>query len=161
MGRNRELRNRFVSMRTLDLGQSICMCVLSRVQLFVNPWTVARQAPLPMELSRQEHWSGLPRKVTKSAFWVEQRRGSSPESQTMRLEEPRWTCWEGKNYHFLRTCHSPSSAVSPAFITSMDQLTNSSRRHLQAFRPHIFIELLTCSWGCPSFISFWFIMKQH
>ena len=24
------------------------------------PWTVARQAPLFMELSRQEHWSGLP-----------------------------------------------------------------------------------------------------
>ena len=60
MERNRELRNRFVSMRTLDLGQSICMCVLSRVQLFITPWTVARQAPLPMELSRQEHWSGLP-----------------------------------------------------------------------------------------------------
>ena len=24
------------------------------------PWTVARQAPLSMELSRQEYWSGLP-----------------------------------------------------------------------------------------------------
>ena len=26
----------------------------------VTPWTVARQAPLSMGLSRQEHWSGLP-----------------------------------------------------------------------------------------------------
>ena len=34
--------------------------VLSRVQLFGNPWTVAHQAPLPMGFSRQEHWSGLP-----------------------------------------------------------------------------------------------------
>ena len=34
--------------------------MLSRVQLFVAPWTVARQAPLPMEISRQESWSGLP-----------------------------------------------------------------------------------------------------
>ena len=25
-----------------------------------SPWTVACQAPLPMEFSRQEHWSGLP-----------------------------------------------------------------------------------------------------
>ena len=25
-----------------------------------NPWTVAHQAPLSMEFSRQEHWSGLP-----------------------------------------------------------------------------------------------------
>ena len=29
-------------------------------QLFVTPWTVARQAPLSMGLSRQEYWSGLP-----------------------------------------------------------------------------------------------------
>ena len=25
-----------------------------------NPWTVACQAPLSMEFSRQEYWSGLP-----------------------------------------------------------------------------------------------------
>ena len=33
---------------------------LSRVQFFVIPWTVARQAPLSMGFSRQEYWSGLP-----------------------------------------------------------------------------------------------------
>ena len=33
---------------------------LSRVRLFVTPWTVAHQAPLPMGFSRQEYWSGLP-----------------------------------------------------------------------------------------------------
>ena len=33
---------------------------LSRVQLFVTPWTVAQQAPLSMEFPRQEYWSGLP-----------------------------------------------------------------------------------------------------
>ena len=33
---------------------------LSRVQLFVTPWTVAHQAPLFMESLRQEYWSGLP-----------------------------------------------------------------------------------------------------
>ena len=27
---------------------------------FVTPWTVARQAPLSVEFSRQEYWSGLP-----------------------------------------------------------------------------------------------------
>ena len=35
------------------------MCVLSRVRLFVAPQTVACQAPLSMEFSRQEYWSGL------------------------------------------------------------------------------------------------------
>ena len=35
-------------------------CVsLSHVQLLVTTWTVARQAPLSMEFSRQEYWSGL------------------------------------------------------------------------------------------------------
>ena len=27
---------------------------------FATPWTVARQASLPMEFSRQEYWSGQP-----------------------------------------------------------------------------------------------------
>ena len=44
------------------------MCVLGvcdvhtvvYVQLFVASWTVAHQAPLSMEFSRQEYWSGLP-----------------------------------------------------------------------------------------------------
>ena len=33
---------------------------LSRVRLFVTPWTVAYQAPLSTGFSRQEYWSGLP-----------------------------------------------------------------------------------------------------
>ena len=37
-----------------------CTQMLSRVQLFATPWTVAHQAPLTMEFSRQEYWSGLP-----------------------------------------------------------------------------------------------------
>ena len=35
-------------------------CVPCRVQLFASPWTAALEAPLSMEFSRQEHWSGLP-----------------------------------------------------------------------------------------------------
>ena len=40
----------------------VCVCtrVLSRVQLFATPWTVAHQAPLSMGFSRQEYWSGVP-----------------------------------------------------------------------------------------------------
>ena len=33
---------------------------LSRVRLFVTPWTITYQAPLSMGFSRQEYWSGLP-----------------------------------------------------------------------------------------------------
>ena len=32
----------------------------SRAQLFVSPWTLARQAPLSMGFSMQVYWSGLP-----------------------------------------------------------------------------------------------------
>ena len=32
---------------------------LSRVQLFMTPWTAAHQAPLSMGFSRQEYWSGV------------------------------------------------------------------------------------------------------
>ena len=41
--------------RDVLLGES-----LSRVRLFVTPWTVARQAPLFMEFSKEEDWSGWP-----------------------------------------------------------------------------------------------------
>ena len=33
---------------------------LSRVRLFVTPWTIAHQAPPSMGFSRQEYWSGMP-----------------------------------------------------------------------------------------------------
>ena len=34
--------------------------LLSCVWFFATPWTIARQAPLFMEFSRREYWSGLP-----------------------------------------------------------------------------------------------------
>ena len=34
--------------------------LLSHVPLFATPWTIARQAPLPMGSSSLEYWSGLP-----------------------------------------------------------------------------------------------------
>ena len=33
---------------------------LSRVRLFVTPWTAAYQAPPSVGFSRQEYWSGVP-----------------------------------------------------------------------------------------------------
>ena len=34
--------------------------MLSHVQLFVTPWTVAHQDPVSVEFSRQKYWSGFP-----------------------------------------------------------------------------------------------------
>ena len=39
---------------------AVIVQMLSRVQLFTTLWTVAHQAPLSMEFSRQEYWSGMP-----------------------------------------------------------------------------------------------------
>ena len=38
----------------------VCLGELSRAPLFATPGTAAHQAPLSMEFSRQEYWSGLP-----------------------------------------------------------------------------------------------------
>ena len=40
---------------------SAFLSCFSCVQLFATLWSIARQAPLSMGFSRQEHWSGLPR----------------------------------------------------------------------------------------------------
>ena len=41
-------------------GLSVWVLLLSHVRLFATPWTVACQASLSLELSRQEYWSELP-----------------------------------------------------------------------------------------------------
>ena len=49
---------------TSNIYTYVCACMraqaLSNVWLSLTPWTVARQAPQPIEFSRQEYWSGLP-----------------------------------------------------------------------------------------------------
>ena len=41
--------------------------LLSHVQLFATPWTVAHQAPLSTGFSRQESWNGLP--FPSPSYW--------------------------------------------------------------------------------------------
>ena len=43
-----------------ELVSMVEVKVLSCVRLFAIPWTIAYQAPLSLELPRQEYWSGLP-----------------------------------------------------------------------------------------------------
>ena len=42
------------------LSLIFCVRACMRAQSFTTPWTVACQAPLSKEFSRQEYWSGLP-----------------------------------------------------------------------------------------------------
>ena len=41
-------------------GKGKGMCVLSCILFFVTPWPVTHQAPLPVEFSTRQYWSGLP-----------------------------------------------------------------------------------------------------
>ena len=47
-------------LRMFSFVLSLCAKLRSRVQLSVTLWTIAHQAPLSMQFSKQEYWSGLP-----------------------------------------------------------------------------------------------------
>ena len=51
-------RIRIKRKKKIQKGESISCSVMSK--LFATPWTTARRAPLSVEFSRQEYWSGLP-----------------------------------------------------------------------------------------------------
>ena len=51
--------HRLETLSVQQKGRSEVMS-LSRVRLFVTPWTVAYQAPPSIVFSRQQYWSGLP-----------------------------------------------------------------------------------------------------
>ena len=57
-----EIENREINLKSLGTRWVFVVVAqwFSRVQLFVTPWTVAHQAPLSMDFSRQEYWSELP-----------------------------------------------------------------------------------------------------
>ena len=46
--------------KVFQWASQVALSHFSRVLTVCDPWTVARQAPLPMGFSRQDYWSGLP-----------------------------------------------------------------------------------------------------
>ena len=63
----------------------VCMLsCFSRIQLFVTPWTLARQPPLSMGFSRQEYWSGFPCPPSGDL--------PNPQIEPASLMSPTWAC---------------------------------------------------------------------
>ena len=95
-------RNKLFKLES-ELLPNICVCAqsLTPVQLFATPWTVAHQAPLSMELSRQECCSELP--------FPSPGRSSRPRDQTHSA-----LCLLHWQVGFRPLCHlgSPSHRVS-------------------------------------------------
>ena len=78
---------------------------LNHVPLFATPWTTSHQAPLPMEFSRQEYWSGLP---FPSPIYIKELLKSGLEEKCLKKATPHvvarlWrqpvglSLWEGVN----------------------------------------------------------------
>ena len=59
----------------------------SHVQIFVTPWTVAHEAPLSMEFSRQVDWSRLPC-PSPGAVPDPGIKPESPASPALQVEQP-------------------------------------------------------------------------
>ena len=87
--------------------------LLSRVRLFVTPWTVACQAPPSMEFSRQEYWSGLPFPSPGDLPdpGIEHR---SPALQADALPSEKPDCWGHVN-HRARTLWPSKPPELPIF----------------------------------------------
>ena len=64
LGTDNDCRGSFISLLKSVYETLVCACVcaklLSFVQLFVTPCSVAHQSPLSMEFSRKGYWSWLP-----------------------------------------------------------------------------------------------------
>ena len=95
--------------------------LLSRVWLFVTPWTVAVQAPLSTGFSRQEYWSGFVISFSRGSSWPRDQTHISYASCSGRwvlylwsyLGFPIWSCGHsykdlvqtiGRQFSTLMTC---------------------------------------------------------
>ena len=58
---------------------------LSRVRLFLTPWTAAHQAPPSMGFSRQEYWIGLPFPSPKYVLRMQQKESNGDRSDLDRI----------------------------------------------------------------------------
>ena len=89
--------------------------LLSRVRLFVTPWTVAYQASQFTEFPRQEYWSGLP----FPSPWDLPDPGIEPKSSALRADtlpsEP-----PGKSFESLGLCYKNEREVKGTRHFSMD-----------------------------------------
>ena len=87
--------------RTLTTCEG-CVCwalsCFSRIWPFVTPWTVAHQAPLSMQFSRQEHWSRLPCPPSRDLPDP----GIEPMSPALQVDSLQLSHQEAQNYHSIK-----------------------------------------------------------
>ena len=143
----------------------------SHVQLFVSLWSVACQAPLSVEFSRQEYWNGLPHlspgifltQGSHSRLWLLHHRqdslllshwGSPNTGRVPKSSTPFWSNLSKDRSRFCR--YSPIGSLS-AYDTSdnLRLLPMFLTNHLQIGNSHYLLKLRVPITS-PSFcLCFW------
>ena len=119
-----------------------CVCTSSVVSDAVTPWIVARQAPLPIEFSRKEYWSGLPFPPLGDL----PNPGIEPASlNSLVLADwffTNWATWEAlcvkmSKYFFLsKTWVPPAFKINRINLLALWYLVNLLRYLLWAYFPY-------------------------
>ena len=91
-----------LSRHCLLIGYTFSCLVTWSCPTLVTPWSVAHQAPLSMEFSRQEYRSGLP--FLPAVNWLSVQFSCSVVSNTLRPHEPQ---------HARPSCPSATPGVHP------------------------------------------------
>ena len=110
--------------------------MLSRVWLFVTPWTKARQEPLSMKFSRQEYQSGLPFSSPEDL----PDSGIEPRSPAFQADSTIWATREAQRVIMTNTNYEVHTAykTSPIYYLKL-----SSRSPLQDRRKLTFVHLMS------------------
>ena len=116
--------------------------MLSHVQLFVTALTVGHQAPLSMEFSRQEYWSGLPFSTPRDL--------PNPGIEPTYLASPAFATVPLRHYIYLK-CHFETHL----FLLSIWKAKERSCLNFvnKSFKCHKFI--LSCA---QHLLMFWYII---
>ena len=113
------------------------------VMYFVIPWTVACQAPLPMEFSRQEYWSGLA--ISSSRQSSQPRVGTHVFCVSCIGRQCLYHCttWEVLMEHTHTHAHTRAKTKQCSFIllancTRVDLNQSNTRQSVEVPSPGLF-----------------------
>ena len=83
----------------INVSCCVVVCVLDHVLLFATLWSIAHQAPLSMESSRQKYWSGIPTPGNLPDLGIESVSPTSPAlAGRLFTTEPPGKAWENPNF---------------------------------------------------------------
>ena len=117
-------------------------------QLFATPWTVTCQAPLSMEFSRQEYWSGLPFSIPGQSSWARDQNLSLQhwQADSLPLCHLRRKSQENK-IHFSSVQFSSVAQLCPTLCDPINRSTPGPPVHHQLPSSP---KLMCIKWVMPS-----------